>query len=144
MPSRGTGWLGILLGSRLYFAVVGDVLADEGKYEALIDDVVQEIRRLSPKVAPSTPLAQGGGKHNDLAPQTPQTPQPSRESASGAALSPLSDAHNARSDSRPSTEVANGAGASRSSSVVLNMSTRIANQHKVQNIHSGNTTIVLA
>ena len=135
MPSRGTGWLGILLGSRLYFAVVGDVLADEGKYEALIDDVVQEIHR-------STPLAQGGGKHNDLAPQTPQTPQPSRESASGAALSPLSDAHNARSDSR--TEVANGAGASRSSSVVLNMSTRIANQHKVQNIHSGNTTIVLA
>ena len=134
MPSRGTGWLGILLGSRLYFAVVGDVLADEGKYEALIDDVVQEIHR----------LAQGGGKHNDLAPQTPQTPQPSRESASGAALSPLSDAHNARSDSRPSTEVANGAGASRSSSVVLNMSTRIANQHKVQNIHSGNTTIVLA
>ena len=131
MPSRGTGWLGILLGSRLYFAVVGDVLADEGKYEALIDDVVQEIHR----------LAQGGGKHNDLAPQTPQPPQPSRESASGAALSPLSDAHNARSDSH---EVANGAGASRSSSVVLNMSTRIANQHKVQNIHSGNTTIVLA
>ena len=45
------GWLGIMVGSRLYFRLVGEVLTDDARYEAVMDDVVQEVRRRAPSAS---------------------------------------------------------------------------------------------
>ena len=55
--ARPAGWLGLLLGSRLYFRVCGRVLADAAAYEAVVDDVAQEVRRLAPSPAASAAQA---------------------------------------------------------------------------------------
>ena len=62
-PARGaTGWLGLLLGSRLYFRVTADVLADGARYEAVVDDIVQEVRRRAPLARASAAGAARGGE----------------------------------------------------------------------------------
>ena len=42
------GWLGLLLGSRLYFPIPPEVLADGARYAAAINDIAQEVRRRTP------------------------------------------------------------------------------------------------
>ena len=69
-PSRArgaTGWLGLLLGSRLYFRVTADVLADDARYEAVVDDIVQEVRRRAPLVRASSSGAARGGEGEQAA-----------------------------------------------------------------------------
>ena len=68
------GWLGLLVGTRLYFRLSGGVLADVARFEAVISDLAQEVRRRSPSVlAPaSVPRAPAGVERDDdrgLAPQ---------------------------------------------------------------------------
>ena len=69
------GWLGLLVGTRLYFRLSGGVLADVARFEAVISDLAQEVRRRSPSVpAPaSVPRAPAVGVERDddrgLAPQ---------------------------------------------------------------------------
>ena len=38
----------MLLGTRLYFPVTPEVLVDDARYEAAINDIVQEVRRRAP------------------------------------------------------------------------------------------------
>ena len=45
---KATGWLGLILGSRLYFRVTPEVLADGARYETAVDDIAQEVRRRAP------------------------------------------------------------------------------------------------
>ena len=69
-PSRAcgaTGWLGLLLGSRLYFRVTHDVLADDARYEAVVDGIVQEVRRRAPLSRASSSGAARGGEGEQAA-----------------------------------------------------------------------------
>ena len=79
------GWLGLLLGSRLYFRVTPVVLADSVQYEAAVDDIVQEVRRRAPVDAP-------GPRDMDQSPVVATSPSlhaltPNRAAVSSAATS---------------------------------------------------------
>ena len=88
------GWLGLLLGSRLYFRVTGEVLGDAGRYEALVDDIAQEVRRRAPNAGGAGITVPTGGSDGDSGeaggevqsvapPAQPSAPTTTRPSASG-------------------------------------------------------------
>ena len=64
-----------MLGSRLYFRLVREVLADDARYEAVMDDVVQEVRRRAPSASAGRVITAGGA----------QVPRPARQTAPAAA-----------------------------------------------------------
>ena len=82
---RAIGWLGLLLGSRLYFRVTADVLADDARYEAVVDDIVQEVRRRTPLARASSSGAARGGEEEQaavhVAPQGSTTPTAAERAA---------------------------------------------------------------
>ena len=48
---RPTGWLGIMLGSRVYYEITTTALGDEARWERLADSVAAEVRRHAPSAA---------------------------------------------------------------------------------------------
>ena len=127
---RPSGWLGLLLGSRLYFVLDPEVLADRARYEATLNDVTQEVRRRAPLKASGL----GEGQRNGQA--AAASPAAVEEAASQPAP--------AREPARPA-----GAGPVREIGVVLNShsaSTRSTvhdNSSNFLNIGNSTTTIVL-
>ena len=69
------GWLGIMVGSRLYFRLVGEVLTDDARYEAVMDDVVQEVRRRAPSASAGRAINAGEA----------QVPRPAQRTVPAAA-----------------------------------------------------------
>ena len=82
---HAAGWLGLLLGSRLYFRVTHDVLADDVRYEAVVDGIVQEVRRRAPLSRASCSGAARGGEEEQaavhVAPQGSTTPTAAERAA---------------------------------------------------------------
>ena len=72
------GWLGIMVGSRLYFRVVREVLSDDARYEAVMDDIVQEVRRRAPS-------SSAGAVHSITGVEAPESElRPAQHSATAA------------------------------------------------------------
>ena len=72
------GWLGIMVGSRLYFRVVREVLSDDARYEAVMDDIVQEVRRRAPS-------SSAGAVHSITGVEAPESElRPAHHSATAA------------------------------------------------------------
>ena len=93
------GWLGLLLGSRLYFRLTAEVLTHEARYAAVVDDISRELRRpariatwvptLGATEAPgkTPPASSNMGVSAGVATTTP-TPQPLAVAMLGGAAGP--------------------------------------------------------
>ena len=137
---RPKGWLGIMLGSRLYYEFTEAALSNGEDWERVADGVAQEVRRHGAPAPISGPMAQAvaeGARPQDAvdvvaaaAPAVPKGvvtvgPAPTREAAGGVNVHASSVAH--RSNITISSSNTNNS----------------TNANSIGNIAIGNTSIVL-
>ena len=130
---RPKGWLGIMLGSRLYYEFTEAALADQANWERLADGVAVEVRRHAPSAGVELQAVAPDVPQSSLKPSVPGVAVTAVTALAGSATAAAREARAQGSDAMPR-------GITVRSNVTNNTTTN--NTNTIVNNNSGNIVLM--